>query len=204
MLKNTLKVIFAANLFFWLMMTAYAEPINLLFHNTNDPIAGNPKGKITVVEFFDYQCSHCINMAPVMSNIIKDNPNVRVVFKEFPIRGPVSEFASRAALAANKQGKYFTFSHALLTAPQPLTENAILEIAQQSGLNIEKLKKEMDNNQVQEQLKNNIKLAESLQLTGTPAFFIGKTQTKNSKNVTFVLGAMSQSELQDAINKAKG
>src|SRR5689334_12549783 len=80
-----------------------AESVNALFHQNSDPVAGNPKGKVTVVEFFDYQCSHCMTMAPVIEAIIKNNPNVRVVFKDFPIRGPVSEFAAKAALAANKQ-----------------------------------------------------------------------------------------------------
>ena len=99
-----------------------------LFNQSNDPIAGNPNGKITVVEFFDYQCPHCTTMAPVMADVIKANPDVRVVYKEFPIRGPMSEMASRAALAANKQGKYMVLSHALLTSTQPLSEEVIFSL----------------------------------------------------------------------------
>ena len=64
-----------------------------LFKQDNDPTAGNPKGIVTIVEFFDYQCPHCVDMAPVTEAIIKANSNVRYVFKEFPIRGPVSDFA---------------------------------------------------------------------------------------------------------------
>ena len=103
-----------------------AQSANELLHQSHDPIAGNPKGNVTVVEFFDYQCSHCMSMAPVIAAIIQANPNVRVVFKDLPIRGAMSEFAARAALAANKQGKYYSLNHALLSANQPLTEDFVL------------------------------------------------------------------------------
>lgn len=173
-----------------------------LFHQANDPVAGNASGNITVVEFFDYQCPHCVDMAPVISAIIKSNPNVRVVFKEFPIRGPVSDFAARAALAANKQGKYYDFSHAVLSAKPPLTQDAILVIAKNSGLDVEKLKKDMDDQSVRDQIKANIKLAQDLKLFGTPAFFIGKTDAKDSANIAYVPGQMDQTQLQGSIDKA--
>ena len=193
---------FSLGLLFLFSLAVKAESVNALLHASNDPVAGNPKGKITVVEFFDYQCGHCMSMAPVIASIIKNNPNVRVVFKDFPIRGPVSEFAARAALAANKQGKYYEFNHALLTANQPLTEQSILEIAKSTGLNIKQLKKDMDSKAVENQLKANFNLALNLKLTGTPAFFISKTDAKDSSNINFILGEMSQSELQSAIDNA--
>ena len=107
--------------------------VDALFHQANDAMAGNPQGKITVVEFFDYQCPHCVDMTPVIDSLIKSNPQVKVVFKEFPIRGPISEFASRAALAAKEQGKYFQFHVGLMNSKQePLTQDAILAIAKLS------------------------------------------------------------------------
>lgn len=181
---------------------AYADSTDSLLRQANDPVAGNPKGNVTVVEFFDYQCSHCVNMAPVMEAIIKANPNVRVVFKEYPIRGPQSNLASRAALAANKQSKYYTLNHALMTTNQALNENNILEIAKEAGLNTAKLKKDMNSDAVKKQIEANYALASELNITGTPAFFIGKTSAKKTYDVNFVLGEMSQTELQDAINKA--
>ena len=111
----------------------------VLFHQAGDPMAGNANGKVTVVEFFDYQCSHCVDMAPVIDSLIKADPNVRVVFKEFPIRGPLSEYAAKAALAASAQGKYFEFHKALMdqiSQKQPLTEDSVLKAAQKVGLNI--------------------------------------------------------------------
>src|SRR5690606_23849156 len=101
---------------------------------------GNPKGSITVVEFFDYQCPHCVDMSPVLEEATKKNANVRVVYKEFPIRGPQSEFASRVALAANLQGKYLPVHNAILNANQPLTNDIILLLAKNAGAEIEKIK----------------------------------------------------------------
>lgn len=172
-----------------------------LFHQNGDPTAGNPKGTITVVEFFDYQCPHCTSMAPTVAAIVKANPNVRVIYKDWPIRGPVSEFAARAALAAAKQGKYYPMHHALLTAKkQPLTQEAVIQIAKSIGIDIEKLKKDMNDASIDEQLKNTTKLAQDLKLFGTPAFFIGQT---DGNNVRYVPGEMNQAQMQEAIDKAK-
>ncbi|SRR5579883_284565 len=175
---------------------------NALFHQNNDPIGGNPNGTVTIVEFFDYQCPHCIDMAPVMDSILKANPNLRIIYKEFPIRGPMSDIAARAALAANLQGKYIAFNHALLTADQPLTPDAIFQIAQTNGINVDKLKKDMNDPSIVNQIKANLKLAQDLKLFGTPAFFIAKSNVAlNQGPVTYVPGAMDQKQLQGEIDK---
>lgn len=176
--------------------------IPALFHQANDPTDGNVNGSITVVEFFDYQCPHCAEMTPVIAAITKANPNVRVVFKEFPIRGPVSEFAAKAALAANKQGKYTVFSHALLSAKPPLSQETILQIAKSSGLDVEKLKKDMNDPSVTDQLKNNMKLAQDLKLFGTPAIFVGKTNATPKDSISYGPGRLDQKQLQESIDKA--
>jgi protein-disulfide isomerase len=177
--------------------------IKNLFQQTNDPVSGNPKGKITVVEFFDYQCPHCVDMAPVMKEVIKANPELRVVYKEFPIRGPVSDFAARAALAANKQGKYTELSYGILTSTKPLSNDVILEVAKNTGLNIDQLKKDMDSKEIKEQLKANVILAQNLKLFGTPAFFIGKTDATSSDAVNYIPGQVDQAQLQIMIDKMK-
>ena len=190
-------------LFCVLSVEAWASSeITALLHKANDPVLGNPKGEITIVEFFDYQCSHCIDMAPVMHDVINNNKEVRLVLKEFPIRGALSDYAARAALAANKQGKYADFSYALFVN-QPLSEENILMLASNSGLNVEQLKKDMKDIAIKNQLASNINLARELKLTGTPAFFIGKTDATSLDNLQFFLGAMRQSELQTAIDKVK-
>lgn len=174
---------------------------NPLFHQAIDPFAGNPNGKVTIVEFFDYQCPHCVDMTSVLDNIIKSNADVRIVYKEFPIRGPLSDFASRAALAANRQGKYAEFSHALLANKQPLTQDLILGIAKSTGVDIEKLKADMNDRTVDSALKDNLKLAQNLKLFGTPAFFIGRSDA--SGKIKYVPGQMDQKALQTAIDEAK-
>lgn len=174
-----------------------------LFHQNNDPVVGNPNGKVTVVEFFDYQCPHCVDMAPVMAAVIKANPDVRVIYKDFPIRGPVSEFAARAAIAANMQGKYDVFSHALLTSNAPLTQESILEIAKANGLDVEKLKKDMDSSAVKNQLTANMKLAKDLKLFGTPALFVGKTSAMGKDPINYLPGRMDATQLQEVINNVK-
>lgn len=173
-----------------------------LFHTPGDPIGGNPNGKVTIVEFFDYQCSHCIDMVPTVDAIIKANPEVRVVYKEFPIRGPMSETAARATLAANKQGKYSELSHAILASKQPLTQELILKLAKESGLDVEKLKKDMHDKAVESELDATMKLAKDLKLFGTPAFFIGKTDASSASALTYVPGRMEQKQLQAEIDKA--
>lgn len=176
-----------------------------LFHQGNDPVAGNPKGKITVVEFFDYQCPHCVDMAPVLDEIIKANPDLRIIFKEFPIRGPMSELAAKAALAANKQGKYLELHRALLTANQPLTEEMILTLAGKVSVNVDQLKKDMKDSSISDQLKSNYKLAQNLKLFGTPAFFVGKTtlnQNAPAGSISYVPGRTDQQQLQALIDQA--
>jgi len=203
MLMKSIKFIFVITFGLIFSIASYAgTSVDSLFRHANDPIAGNKKGDVTVVEFFDYNCSHCVNMGSTIDAIIKKNPNVRIVFKEYPIRGPMSEVAARAALAANKQGKYYQFSHALLTSNLALNENNMTDIAKSVGLDIKKWKKDINSKSVKDQILANYALARELDITGTPAFFIGKTSEKNSSNMEFVLGEMSESELQKAINKA--
>ena len=179
-----------------------AKYANALFHQANDPIAGNPNGSVTVVEFFDYQCPHCVTMGPVISALVKSNANARVIYKEFPIRGPMSELAARAALAANKQGKYLALHHALMGNQQPLSEDVILDLAKKAGLNVAQLKKDMNDAGTEKQLQNNLKLGQDLKLFGTPAFFVGKTDVSKISNIQYFPGEMNKKQLEEAISKA--
>jgi protein-disulfide isomerase len=178
-----------------------AQFVQPLFHTANDPVAGNQNGAVTIVEFFDYQCPHCVDMSPVLSDAVKNNPNIRVIFKEFPIKGPISDFASRAALAANMQGKYVSFHDGLMKASQPYTQESILAVAKAAGLNIEQLQKDMDSPAVKGQIQANMKLAQDLKLLGTPAFFIGKTNSTSANNINYVPGQIDTKQLQEMIKK---
>lgn len=175
--------------------------VKQLFHTGNDPIGGNPKGTVTVVEFFDYQCPHCVDMVATMDDVLKSNPNLRVIYKDWPIRGPVSDFAARAAIAANKQGKYFDFSHALLKAKPPLDQDKIIKIATDLGLDVAKLQKDMDDASTVAQVKANTELAQNLKLFGTPAFFFAVSDAADGSKVTYVPGQMTKEQMQEVIKR---
>lgn len=180
-----------------------------LFHQANDPVVGNAKGKVVIVDFFDYQCPHCSKMEPTLDAVIKKNPEVKVVFKEFPIRGATSEYASKAALASQKQGKYFEFHKALMhqSTVETLNEEMILKTAKTVGLNIDKLKTDMKDPAIAQQIKNNIKLAQQLKLIGTPSFMIARSDVTNKAAVTeiiFVPGLVEQTQLEENIKKVGG
>lgn len=168
---------------------------------------GNPKGKVTVVEFFDYQCIHCKKMSPVMDSIVKKDSDVRVIYKEFPIFGKSSETASRAALAAGMQGKYKQMHDALLGLEKRLDDKIVMDTAKSVGLDLKKLKTDMGSKEVTEVLDANRQLAEKMHLMGTPAFIVASTPDSKFKKGTepaFIPGAATEESLQELIKKAAG
>lgn len=169
-------------------------------------IAGNKDGNITLVEFFDYQCIHCKKMETVVDSLITKNKDLRVVYKEFPIFGKESEFASKVAIAAAMQGKYVTLQKALLKTDGRLNEKRIMDIAKQAGLDLEKLKVDLLSQKVADTLKQNHQLAEQIRIMGTPAFVVLSTPNgkfKAGSEAFFIPGAATENSLQDFINKAK-
>lgn len=187
--------------------------------NSNSPIAGNPKGKVTLVEFFDYQCVHCRHMSSVIQQLVQNNKDLRVVYKEFPIFGGASEYAAKVALALNKQNKYAPFHDAVLNSEERLTEKGINRLAQQTGADMTALRKTLADPNLQKELQANTKLAQSLGIVGTPAFIVAPTPTNasggrqplNNKddllkadNVYFIPSAVGVEVLQEFVNKAKG
>ncbi len=168
-------------------------------------INGNPKGDVTLVEFFDYQCVHCKKMKPVVSTLVKDNKNLRVIYKEFPIFGKSSELASKAALAAAMQGKYMKMHDALLSQSKRLDEKTIMNAAQSIGLDMKQFKKDMDSREVKDVLAKNRALAEKMNLMGTPAFIIAATpngKLKSGSDPVFIPGAASAETLQNLVKQA--
>ena len=136
------------------------------------PVSGNPGGNITVVEFFDYQCGFCKRALPTMEDLLETDANVRVVWKEFPILGPVSRVAALAAMAADRQGLYLPFHLALMREAE-LTEEKIFELAGRTGLDAERLLRDMKDPAIGEYLDETRALAQELGIGGTPAFVIG-------------------------------
>jgi len=145
----------------------------IIFNDLLTPVAGNLQGDVSLVEFFDYRCGYCKRVFPAVMELVKSDTNLRYVIKEFPILGEESLFAAKAALAAKKQNKYFEMHVALMSVQGGLTNSKVMATAKSLGLDIETLKTDMEAEDVKRALQNNYALAQSLGITGTPAFIIG-------------------------------
>lgn len=146
-----------------------------LLRSPTSPVLGNPRGDVTLVEFFDYQCGFCKRAHPQRAAAVQDDGKVRVVMKEFPILGPASVEASKAALAAKNQGRYAEMHEALMTHQGPLNSTAIREIAGKVGLDVKRLEKDMESADVQAEIDANHRLGRALGIQGTPGFIVGET-----------------------------
>ncbi len=151
---------------------AIAENGEALHAHPMSPVSGNAGGDVTVVEFFDYRCGFCKRALPAMEALLEEDANVRVVWKEFPILGPVSVSAAHAAMAADRQGKYYPFHLALMKEPE-LTEAKVLVIAAEAGLDLERLQQDMEDPAIQAYLDETQALAREIGINGTPAFVVG-------------------------------
>lgn len=165
-----------------------------IFRDGDSPVGGNPDGDVTLVEFFDYNCPYCRQMTPVMTKAEEDNPQLRVVYKEFPILGPNSTFAAKAALAAHKQGKYVAFHRGLYQVRGAVDPSKTIEVAATVGLDVERLKADMAHPTIQAAIDKNIALAQALRINGTPGFVVGKQIFR---------GAMDLETLQTLIRDAR-
>lgn len=145
-----------------------------LAFDPGSPVLGNPTGDVTVVEFFDYRCPYCKRTAPVIDQLVKEDGRIRRVMKEFPILGPESLFASRVALAAKAQDKYEPMHRLLIAAKGALDQETVMKLAKEAGLDMAQLKRDLNSAAIDEALKKNRDLAGQLEITGTPAFIIGK------------------------------
>ena len=163
------------------------------------PAAGNPQGNVTLVEFFDYRCGYCRSTTPVVERFLKEDTNVRLVYREFPILGPVSVTASKAALASAAQNKYAEFHAALMAGSRPLSSDAdVFAVATSVGLNIDQLKKDMESQAVKDEIAANFQLAESMGIRGTPAFVVGNQMYPGALDVDGLKNAVAQARLANA------
>ena len=154
-------------------VSALSESAEVLFRSKLSPTGGNPKGDVTIVEFFDYNCPYCRKAFKDLETVIGEDKNIRVVFKEYPIFGGASQIAARAALAAKKQGKYYELHKALLEVDSRVTKDTVFRKAKQVGLDIARLKEDMKGDDITASIAETKKLADNLGVRGTPAFFVG-------------------------------
>lgn len=173
---------------------ALKQNAEALFRDDADPVLGNPKGDVTVVEFFDYQCGYCKRVfGPVMDTIAADG-NVRLVLKELPILGPESVLAARWSLAADKQERYKAFHSALMGHRGAITEAVLRQYAKDAGMDVEQAARDAQDPAVEDALRKTMALAAQLGIGGTPAFVIGDQ---------LIPGALDADTLKEAIASAR-
>jgi protein-disulfide isomerase len=165
-----------------------------VFDDPEAPIAGNPQGNASVVEFFDYRCPYCKQVEPSLDALLTADRQLRFVYKEFPVLGPESVSAAKAALASRKQDKYDAMHHALMALKGQIDDAAIFRVAGSVGLDVERLKHDMAAPDIDRMLKANINLASALDIKGTPGFVIGDE---------IVPGAISLEALKQLIDTAR-
>jgi protein-disulfide isomerase len=154
---------------------AIAAHGDALYRDPADPVKGNPQGSITIVEFFDARCGYCKQLQPAMDQMLRRQRDVRVVMKDLPILGPNSVLASRALLAAQRQGKYAEYYDVLMKLRDEPAEPVLRREAERVGLDWARLRRDMDDPAVQARIQGNLRLAQALRIEGTPALLIGDT-----------------------------
>jgi len=152
---------------------ALTENKSAIFNDPLTPVAGNPEGDVSLVEFFDYNCGYCKRVFPAVMELVKKDKELRYVIKEYPILGDSSVYAAKAALAAKMQDKYFEMHVSLMQSRGGLSKDKIMAIAQQIGLDTGKLEKDIESDEIKQALQRNFILGQSLGISGTPAFIIG-------------------------------
>ncbi len=144
-----------------------------VFNDPTSPVGGNPKGDVTVVEFFDYQCGYCKVAQNTVSKLVAEDKNIKLIYKEFPILGQDSLKASKAALAAARQGKYQKFHDVLMSKKERISDEAINSAAKEAGLDVEKMKKDAASEEIGKIISANVDLGTMIGARGTPTFVVG-------------------------------
>jgi protein-disulfide isomerase len=148
------------------------DRIKEIYADVDSPVIGNPKGDVTIVVFFDYNCGYCRKSLPELRTLIAKDPSLRIIYKEFPILGPQSLVAATAALAAGRQGQYEAFSRALFEV-NGAGDVEIRRVSDGLKLNYTKLQKDMGDPKFADEIERNVKLATALDINGTPAYIVG-------------------------------
>lgn len=173
-----------------------------LFSSPHQVTLGNPRGNVTLVEFFDYNCGFCKRALPDMLGLLKDDPNLRIVLKEFPILGPGSAEAARVAIAVRMQDtggeKYLAFHQELLGESGPASKEKALEAAKAQGLDMARLEKDMSSNEVDATLAEDMKLASAVGITGTPGYVVGNKVVVGAVGIDGLKGQIEAARSQTA------
>jgi protein-disulfide isomerase len=143
-----------------------------LYRDPDAQVGGNPKGDVTIVEFFDYRCPYCKEMEPLIDGLLDSDRKLRIVYKEFPILGPASIYASKMALTSRAQGKYAAFHRAMMATKGKIDETVVDGVAASVGIDLVKAKVDMAAPAIDAVIRKDIALADALDVNGTPSFVV--------------------------------
>jgi protein-disulfide isomerase len=178
--------------------TAVKDNAQAIFNSPRQVTIGNPQGDVTFVEFFDYNCGYCKRAMTDMMELMKHDPKLKVVLKEFPVLGPASVEAARVAVAVRMQDKtgkkYLEFHQKLLAGRGQADKARSMAVAKEIGLDTARIERDITSDEVRLTLEESLKLAEQLGLNGTPSYVIGP-------NV--VVGAVGLEALKEKVNTAR-
>jgi protein-disulfide isomerase len=177
---------------------AVAGNAETLFNSTRQVVLGNPKGDVTMVEFFDYNCGFCKKAMADMFELLKDDPKLRIILKEFPVLGPGSVEAARVAVAVRMQDKtgkkYLEFHQKLLGGRGQADKARALAVAKEVGMDMKRIDTDLASDEIKVSLEESLKLAETLGLNGTPSYIVGND---------VVIGAVGLDALRVKVSTAR-
>jgi protein-disulfide isomerase len=168
----------------------------LVLRDPDIPVAGNPGGDVTIVEYFDYQCPYCRKIEPELRQVVQDDGKVRLVWKDWPILGEISVIAARMALASKYQDKYLAAHEALMGVNSKLTAPRIRELLAGAGIDVDRLDRDLAANAkaIDAVLARNGDQATAFGFRGTPSFIVGKFR---------VPGVLSMADFERVIADAR-
>ena len=163
-----------------------------IFSDSDDPVVGNLEGKKYLVEFIDYNCGYCKRSYALVSELLKKNSDIKLIVKEYPILSDSSTYAAKAALAVNAlyPEKFASFHDALMTQPDHVTNEIVASVVSSLGMNWKKISELMETKPITLKLAQNQSLAQTLDITGTPAFVLTKKIVRGAPQSMTELQAM--------------
>ncbi|MDE1567196.1 DsbA family protein [Aquabacter sp. P-9] len=175
---------------------AVTQMKDLIFNSPRGVVVGNPKGDVTLVEFFDYNCGYCRKALTDIEQLIKADPKLKVVLREFPVLGQGSVEAAQVAVAVRMVApdKYMAFHHALLSGRGQADRAKAIAAAKEVGIDTALIQKQATSPELNATLDESMKIAQALGLNGTPSFVVGND---------VVIGAVGYDKLKDAVDQAR-
>jgi protein-disulfide isomerase len=178
---------------------------DMILNDPETPTAGNPNGDLTIVDFFDYNCPYCKAAAKGLEKVVKNDGNIRLVYKDWPILHPTSIIGARLALGSKYQGKYLPVHHALMGIPgYGVAQEKMIEVTRNAGIDAARLDSDMTvhADDIAKLIKRNLTIAEAIGLQGTPGFLVGPYKVNEALNEQGFIRVVADARARQKANKS--